>query len=283
MVAAAQATFTAQERRVEATSRSETHLWEQGTNPGPPDFDPPTASFTGDHSDATAAPDFGGFSASATSTAPPAVGTPAPAGSSTASQTSSLAASSITASGTFSAVGDSEFLDAAAVAALNALLQPPIPYVGGVLQGRETATTSFSVDFQINAPTLYHLAGNVAHTPGTIGMVPPPIPAAGTASIDLTGPSGNVASVSLTPLGGSQDLDASGVLRPGAYQLRATGTGVTNATCRIVIPCMDPTMSGSFELSLSLGAAVVPGPSRGLAALLELVLMATGAAALRRA
>jgi len=46
---------------------------------------------------------------------------------------------------------------------------------------------------------------------------------------------------------------------------------------------VDPTMSGSFELRLTLGAAVVPGPSRGDLALLGLLLAAIGAAALRRA
>lgn len=73
------------------------------------------------------------------------------------------------------------------------------------------------------------------------------------------------------------------MLAPGSYTLSATGSGVTNARC---IPlqwiCIDSTMSGSFDLSLTLAAAVVPGPSHGLALLLAVALAATGASALRR-
>ena len=283
-LAGAQASFAAQQRKVEATSHSQLLLWEQGTNPGPPDFDPSTASFAADHADEIAAPDFGGFSEIASSVAPPAVGSVGPEASASASQTSSLDPGSITATGSFSMNADSEFITQADLAELNALLQPPIPYFVGVLQfGSETASSEFSVDFDVSVPTPYHLVGNVAHTQGTIGSVPPPRPATGFAQIELIGPSGSLAEVSLTALGGSEDLDVEGVLAPGSYTLSATGLGVTNARCDpFSITCMDPTMSGSFELSLSLTAAVVPGPSYGLALLLAVALAATGAAVLRR-
>lgn len=278
--ASAQAVFTSQERRVRATSESEALLWEEGTNPFPPDNDPPAATYVAEHADETQAPDLGSFSESASSIAPPAVGPVVPDASASASQTSTLAPDSITASGTFSALADSEFIGQPDIATLNALLQPPIPYLGGIVQASESAHTAFSIDFDLNVPTPYHLVGNVAHTPGTIGQVPHI--AAGSASIELIGPAGSVAAVSLTPVGGSEDLDALGVLAPGSYTLRAEGSGATTGRCDLV-GCADPTMSGSFDLTLTLTAAPVPGPSRGWTALLGVTLAAVAAVALRRA
>jgi hypothetical protein len=279
-LAAAQASFTSQQRFVRATSESTALLWKQGTSPFPPNNDPPAATFIENGADETQSPGFGSFTASASSVAPAAVGPVVPDASAAASQTSSLAPSEVTASGSFSADADSESISPAQIAALNALLLPPIPYIGGFVQSSETAVTEFSVDFTLSEPTLYHLVGNVAHTPGTIGQVPHV--AVGAASIELTGPSGSVASVSLSPVGGSEDLDVEGVLASGSYTLHADGSSGAFGRCDLVA-CVDPTLSGSFELRLTLAAAVVPGPSRAAAALLGLLLAASGAAALRRA
>jgi len=277
-LAAAQASFTSQQRFVRATSESTAMVWKQGTSPFPPNLDPPAASFTENGADETQSPGFDSFMASASSVAPAAVGPVVPDASATASQTSSLAPGQVTASGRFSADADSGSISAPQIAALNALLQPPVPYIGGFVGSSEIAVTGFSVDFTLSEPTAYHLVGNVAHTPGTIGQVPHV--AVGAASIELTGPSGSVASVSLTPVGGSEDLDVEGLLAPGSYTLHADGSGGAFGSCNLVA-CVDPTMSGSFELSLSLGAAAVPGPSRGAVALLGCLLAAIGAAPLR--
>jgi hypothetical protein len=108
-----------------------------------------------------------------------------------------------------------------------------------------------------------------------------PPPSLATAEIALTGPSGSVAALSVEPPGGSEQIDVDGVLAPGSYTLHARASGAVNPYCFIVVPCSDPTISGSYALSLSLGA-VVPGPSRGWMALLGVAMAATGARALRR-
>lgn len=282
-LAAAQASFTTQQRTVEASSHSDLWLWAQGTNPGPPAFDPPTASYGANHSDADSAPDFNNFSASASSTAPPAVGPAAPAASASASHTSSLSPTQITASGGFTAQGDSDLASQPMLDALNALLHPPIPYFVGMLGGSEQGRSHFEVDFQVAAPTAYQLAGSLTLSPGNIGGGGLPYVAAGSGRIELIGPSGSVALLDQpVGCGCTTPLDSNGVLAPGSYTLLANVEGGTNAHCDL-LGCNDPSMSGSFTLSLALPASVVPGPTLPLASLLAVALAATGAVALRRA
>jgi hypothetical protein len=279
-LAAAQAAYTAQERRVESASHSDLWLWEQGTNPLPPDLDPPAATPMADHADALAAPGFGPFSASASSASPPAAGSAAPAGSSSAWQTSSLAPGGVTASGSFSTAGDAEVVDAPTLAALNALLLPPVPYILGLLGGTESGASGLEVEFEVGVPTPYHITGSLTLAPGFVGQIPHP--ASGSGRIELTGPSGSVELLDVPfGCGCTQELDAQGVLAPGSYTLRADVSGGTNVHCDLN-GCIDRTMSGSFELELALTAPVVPGPSRAWLSLLGVALAATAAHAVRR-
>jgi hypothetical protein len=282
--ASAQATFTSQERSVETTSHRDVWLWEQGTNPVDPDFDPPAAGYPVDHSNEVQAPDFGSFTGTALSTTPPVVGISAPVSTASASQTSSLAPGEIAASGSFATTAHSFWISGPAITDINALLQPPIPYWVGGAGGMETAVTRFSVGFQLSAATAFHLVGSTTLSSGDIGMGLP-YHKSGSASIELSGPSGSVADLTTDyGCGCTRDLDSRGMLAPGSYTLSVSVNGYSDARCDLPqYACAVPSMSGSFDLGLTLAAPVVPGFSPPGAALLALALFASGAAALRRA
>jgi hypothetical protein len=283
----AQVSFAAQQRSVEATSHSGGNLWATGTNPFSPDFDPATATYSADHSDDAQAPDFAGFDETASSPAPLLQGLIGPAASASASQTSSLSASLIAASGSFAADGDSYTIPPATLNLINSFLMPPVPYNFGIIDGTEVGDSQFSVQFDVAVPTPFHLTGSISASEwqtveGLFGI------AGASASISLTGPSGSVAAVTLSlPLTPSSDsIDESGTLAPGSYTLSANASGSAFGLCfeTATFVCYDPSSSGSFDLALSLGGAPeVPGPSRLSAALLGVALAAIGAAALRRA
>jgi hypothetical protein len=280
--ASAQASFTSQVRSVETTSHRDVWLWEQGTNPVNPDFDPPTAGYPVDHSNEVQAPDFGSFTGTALSTTPPVVGISAPVSTASASQTSTLAPGEIAASGSFATTAHSFLVLEPAISNINALLQPPIPYWIGIADGSETAVTRFSAGFQLSAATAYHLVGSTTLSAGDIGMVLPY--KSGSASIVLSGPSGSVANLTTNyGCACTRDLDSQGVLAPGSYTLSVLVDGFSNARCDL-FGCAVPSMSGSFDLSLVLAdVPVVPSSSPPVVSLLALVLFASGAAALRRA
>lgn len=286
-LAGAQASFTAQQRSVEATSHSSGNLWATGTNPFFPDFDGPSATYTANHADDALAPAFGSFSETATSDAPLLQGFIGPAASASGSQTSSLAPQLITASGSFAADSDSFTLSQQELDLINLFLEPPIPYNFGIVGGDENGGSSFSVSFTLAQPTPYHLVASVDISEGVLveGVIPI---TNGVASIELTGPSGPVQALSVLNWGGpySDSVDATGVLPAGSYTLTADASGSAQGTCTEVniFACYTSSTTGSFDLSLSLDTPpAVPGPSRLAAALLGVALAAIGAAALRRA
>jgi hypothetical protein len=288
----AQASFTAQQRSVEATSQSHELLWQTGTNPFFPDFDPPTASYTANHSDDAQAPGFAGFHETASSPAPLFQGFIGPAASASTSQTSSLAANRIAASGRFSARADSYTIPQLALTAINFTLMPPVPYNFGIIDGSETGDSQFSVQFDLAEPTPFHLTGSVAVSAMEIIPVALIPMTSSVTSISLTGPSGSVAQLDLAqpfdpfdPQPATDSLDVQGMLAPGSYTLSAHATGSAESLCfeDIGLVCYHPSSSGSFQLKLLLGSFDVPGPSRLAGALLGVALAAIGAAALRRA
>jgi hypothetical protein len=276
--AAADVSFTAQEREVATHSHSALGLWQQGSNPMSSD---PTAAYTANDDHGTAAPDFAPFSATVTSTAPPVVGPAVREGSASASQTSSLQPQAITASADVSASGDAFFLDSSVIAALNALLLPPVPYFFGYMSGNESAGSQLTVEFELSEPTPYHLTGSLVAGPGFVGF--PSQFFSSSASVQLDGPSGTVESDQAFSCGCEHELDRAGILAPGSYTLLLSAGSHVAPFCDFV-SCNAYATHASFDVNLSLaGVAVVPGPSRGMLALLGLALAALGAAALRRA
>ena len=281
-LASAQATFTAQEREVATTSHSELGLWQQGSNPLSSD---PTAAYTANDDHQASAPDFALFAESVSSTAPPVVGPAVRPGAATASQTSSLGAQAITASADVSASGDALMLfsDSPVIAALNALLQPPVPYFFGYMKGTEGAGSNLTVTFWLSGPTPYHLTGSIAAGPGNVGF--PSQFFFSSAHADLSGPGGTVLSDSVFSCACEHELNSQGILAPGSYTLTlGAGTHVAPFCDPFTSTCTSYATDAAFDVNLSLaGVAVVPGPSRGALALLGLALAAVGAAALRRA
>jgi len=278
-LASAQATYTSQEREVETKSHSELLLWQQGTDPSTA---PATATHTASDDHLTGAPDFTPFTAAVGSTAPPVVGPAVRDGDASASQTSSFSPQAITASASVSASGDALFPDAGVISAVNAILQPPVPYFFGYLRGSESGRSQLTVEFELSEPTPYTLVGSLAAGPGFPGF--PSQFQSSTASLDLIGPGGTeILSDEVISCDCEHELDHEGVLAPGSYTLYlVAGSGV--APFCDFLSCNNYATDAAFDVSLSLaGAPVVPGPSRGLAALLGLALAAVGAAALRRA
>lgn len=279
-LAFAQATFTSQEREVETKSHSELFLWQEGTDPTTA---PATATYTANDDHLTAAPDFTPFTATVDSTAPPVVGPAVRDGDASASQTSSLAPNAITAAGSVSASGEALFLvvGSAVISALNALLQPPVPYFFGYMRGSESGRSSLAVEFELSEPTPYTLVGSLATGPGHVGF--PSQFWSSTAHVVLSGPSGTVLSREVVSCDCEQELDYQGVLAPGSYTLGLYAGSHVVPFCDLQ-SCYTYATNSAFDVDLSLaGAPVVPGPSRGVVALLGLALAAIGAAALRRA
>jgi hypothetical protein len=281
-LAAAQATFTAQDREVATESRSDLYLWQQGTNP---QTDPATATYNANDDHLTAAPDFAPFAGAVSSTAPPVVGPAVRDGNASASQTSSLAPNGITASGNASMSGDALFYfpGSEVLSAVNALLQPPVPYVFGYLDGEEVGGSSLTVTFELNEPTPYHLVGSLAAGPGNVGF--PSVFFSSSALVALSGPSGTVLSQDVFSCDCEEELDYQGVLAPGSYTLTLQASAHGDPSCDpFTLSCVTYATDAAFDVNLSLaGAPVVPGPSRGVVALLGLALAAIGAVALRRA
>jgi hypothetical protein len=280
-LAAAQATFTSQEREVGTTSQSDLFLWEQGTNP---QTDPAAATYDANDDHQASAPDFAPFTASVASTAPAVVGPAVRDGDASASQTSSLGPQAITASGSVSMSGDAllYFPGSEVISALNALLQPPVPYFFGYLDGEEAAGSSLSVTFELSEPTPYHLVGSLTAGPGNVGF-PSTIFSSG-ALVALSGPSGTVLSEDVVSCDCEEELDHQGVLAPGSYTLILLASAHGDPSCNpFTLSCSTFATDAAFDVSLSLaGAPVVPGPSRSAVALLALALAAVGYAALRR-
>jgi hypothetical protein len=284
--AGAQASFSAQARSLTAASQSDGLLWAQGSTPFFPDNDPPTATYTANHSDSAQAPGFGSFDDTAISTAPLIMNFIGPTASASSAQTSSLAPNLITASGSAASQANSYPIPPATLSLINFALHPPVPYDIGAIQGLETGESQFSASFTLAQTTPYHLLGSVEAAVGV--LVDGTIPITnGLASVRLTGPSGIVADVlvfSLAPPH-SNAVDLEGVLTPGSYTLSARSWSVAQGLCNglLSFTCYSPTNDASFDLSLSLGGTPeVPGPSNAATALLGLALMASGTLALRR-
>jgi len=290
--AAGQAAVTAQDRSVDAASESFGSLWQENQNPFFPDFEGPALSLTEDASDAAAAPGAGPFDATASSVDPPLL-IVAPQGSATAAQTSTLDPAAFTASGSFSADAHSRTLTPTELSTATAFLDPPVPYDFGILSDGEQAASDFSVSFTVSSPTPYALDASA-----TVSALEFIVPIEGfelttaTVDVELAGPSGVVASLSVDQLAfcdsqscfpGSDALQAQGALAPGGYTLSASATGTALGTCTEVpgftpFQCYVPTAGGSFELSLALDAAALPALPAGGLALLATALAGSGAA-----
>lgn len=281
VLAAAQATFTAQEREVSTASQSDLFLWQQGTNP---QTDPATATYNANDDHQTSAPDFAPFAETVSSTAPPVVGPAVRDGDASASQTSSLGPNAITASGSASMSGNAllYFPGSEVISALNAVLQPPVPYFFGYLDGEEGGGSSLTVTFELTEPTPYHLVGSLTAGPGNVGF--PSLFFSSSALVALSGPSGTVLSQDVFSCDCEEELDYQGVLAPGSYTLTLDASAYGAPFCDpFTLSCTTYGTDAAFDVNLSLaGAPVVPGPSQGVVALLGVVLAAIGAAALRR-
>jgi hypothetical protein len=294
--ASGQVGVTAQDRSVAASSQSRVSLWQENQNPFFPDFEAAAVSVPQTANDSEAAPGAGPFDATA-STADPTVLFLAPAGSATASQISSLGASGSTASGSFSAVGHSRTLTQQELAFATGLLQPPVPYDFGMLTDHEQAGSDFSATFQVSSPTPYTLDATVAVS--ALQFIVPLVGfeiTSASASVELVGPSGVVASVAIEQLDfcgveecfpGSDSVQAEGILDPGSYTLEAHAAGSATGTCTELpgytpFECHTSSADGSFSLSLALGSPPVPSFSPPGLALLAAALGALGIARCRQ-
>lgn len=290
--AAGQAAITAQDRSVDAASESFGSIWQENQNPFFPDFEGPALTLTEDASDAAAAPGAGPFDATASSVDPLLL-IVAPQGSAMAAQTSALGPAAFTASGSFSANAHSRTLTPSELAAATTFFHPPVPYDFGILSDDEQAASGFSVSFTVSSPTPYTLDASAA-----VSALEFIVPIQGfeltaaAVDVELAGPSGVVASLSLDQLAfcdsqscfpGSDALQAQGTLAPGGYTLSASATGTALGTCTEVpgftsFQCYVPAAGGSFELSLALDPAAVPGLPADALALLATALAGSGAA-----
>jgi hypothetical protein len=201
-----------------------------------------------------------------------------------ATQTSSLAGSMVVAEASFDANSDARLLNETELALANTYLDPPLPYVLGILSSHETGASDFSVTFEVTAPIDYTLGATVdVSATERIGDLPGFDITTAVASVELIGPSGSLASLSLDQADhclsaeacapASDTLDASGTLAPGLYTLTASVAGSAAGGCTEVpgytpFHCFSPSANGGFDLSLSLGAATLPALSpHGLVAL----------------
>lgn len=261
--ASANVSFTAQSRSVDASSESIADLWELGTNPFFPDFDPPSLTQTALNTDDVAAPDFGAFTATASTTDPgvPLVPT---SGTAAADQVSTLAGSSISATGDYDATTDAYSIGAPTLATISLFLGTT--YNFGIARDRETGRSSFSVDFDVASEQEFHLmaSGSVSDTGGfligdTTGLV----------SVELRESGGPVlASLSLDQMtcfpSCSDSIDLDLALPAGSYVLSAEAEGTATGQCLDVgggLTCFTPTSTGSFELALT---AAPPVPAVGV-------------------
>jgi hypothetical protein len=292
--AAAQLSYTDEDRSVETSSRSSGALWDTGSNPFFPDFDPPVLTLTDTATDSAAAPGSSPFGASV-ATSDPLLLALAPEGSATASQTSSLSASQAVASGSVTGIGHSRTLTQAELDLANFYFSPSVPFDFGTLGDEEDASADFSATFDVASATPYRLTGSLALSAAErVEDTPGYEITYATGSIVLTGPEGVVASVALDQadscgftgpcLPSSDDLDVEGTLAPGSYTLSARVGGVALGGCTEVthFACYAPGVGGSFDLALTLGPP--PFPSLPLSGLLSLAaaLAAAGRAPLRR-
>jgi hypothetical protein len=152
------------------------------------------------------------------------------------------------------------------------------------------------VSFDVATPTPYTLTASVGLSALQWEIEFPGFElTSAAASVELAGPSGSVAAVSVDQLDfcsgscgpGSDSLAAEGILAPGSYTLSARIDASAWGRCSEVpgyssFQCYAPTADGSFDLSLALGAAPVPllSPSGTLA--LAALLLSSGACLRRR-
>lgn len=287
----AQASFTAQDRSVDATSRSLGGLWDILSSPFFPDFDPPTTTFEEVALDSASAPDLTPFSATASTVDPPLLAV-SPDGSASATQTSTLTPSLIDAAGSFSLVGHSRTLTQQELDLANAFLNPPIPYGLGLLDDEENGGSSFSVDFDVALATPYSLTGSLGISPVEFADGLFPITAASAAITLSGGPQGLLVFASIAQEGlcdpgpcTGDTLDVQGVLQPGSYTLTAHADGSAQGLCIDIVSftCHTPTASGSFDLTLALSSTPVPALPPMAVPLAALLLGGVGTVQLRRA
>jgi hypothetical protein len=288
--------LTGQSRGVHAQSTSSASLWAEGAEP----LLPPTLSFQDTDSDDANASGFGVFDAGVASEAPDVLIFPL-TGSGATTQTSSLSATTISASASTDTTTDSYWLTAPQLAIVNQQLAPPT-YFLGLERDASSGEALFSVSFDVSAPTPYTITGSLGVSAVTVDFT-----LVGTSFSQATGSielrhalGGSVAQVAIdqyefcsSPCGseilctpGFRPLSAQGVLAPGSYVLEARASSSATALCGILssLICLDVSTSADFTLGLTFGppVAAVPGPAPALLGALALALAATGLRALRR-
>jgi hypothetical protein len=272
-VAFAAVTLDSQVRSTASESHSMGLLWEDGTIPLFPDFDPPSNTLVVDDLDGESAANFDPF-LSSVATADPAIVIVTFSGSGSASQDSTLSTTSIQASGDFTNAADAFFLSQLILDQATAFLMPPAPYIFGLGLSSETSTSGFSADFSVDEPTPYALSGSlVLSAPVDFATAPGLFLTSAQALIELREDGGAlVAGVSLDQIfGTTSDIDATGLLPAGSYTLvaSATGTSIGSYVDVIGLEITAGSATGSFDASLVLGPAAVPALSSwGIATLL---------------
>jgi hypothetical protein len=272
----AQVQLTSQQRRVEAVSHSDGDLWLSDSDPY---VDPPDLSLDPEEIDEVSAADFGSFSESANSNDPRWVSHLAMDGTATASQTSSLSASQLSASGSFAGTTDSYEVTGFDLSLTNLELGPPnyaIAYSGD----QETATSSFTVGFDVVRPTSFHLTGGLSLSAAMLVGTGSGFPvSSGQAFLELRRDGGAVvAAIAIEQSPGcgafcvplSDSIDTAGILAPGSYTLTAEATGTATGICHpgVAFLCVQPPVEGSFDVALGLDATPVPAlDATGLTAL----------------
>jgi hypothetical protein len=293
LASSAQVAFTAQDRSANASSRSFGDLWDENSNPFFPDFDGPVWSISDEATDTATASDFGPFDDGAT-TLDPSLSGFAPNGSAMASQDSAIAQTRITADGGFALAGHSRTLTQGELDLINAFLMPAVPFDFGILSDEENGSSSFSLSFDLTSPTPYTLNGSLALSAAVrMAEFQGFEITTASASIALTGPSGEVASVAIDQadfcddavpcVPGADSIDVQGVLDPGSYTLAASVTGTALGGCNeiTVFTCYTPGADGSFGLALTLEPPPVPALPPVAALLAAAALAASARSALR--
>jgi hypothetical protein len=258
--ASAELSFTAQDRSVSASSESIVDLWEVGTTPVFPDFDPPSLTQTAPTTDDDAAPGFDPYDATASSADSPVAIIAPPSGTASATQTSSLDPASISATGSFETGGDAYTLDALTLSYISSFLGTDYDF--GIARDQESGESSFSVDFEVTDGAVYHLDASVSLSP--VGGFLPGDTTGNVAVLLLDSESSFVAGVSINQSECYPDPCTSAVeeditLAPGSYEIVAVATGSATGQCLDVgggITCFSPAATASFEVGLEEVAAV---------------------------
>ena len=254
--ASGEVTLDAQQRSVEADSVSEAWLWQTGSVPLFPDFDPPTDTIDVPAANSVTATDFSPFVESAATSDPPIVILPF-GGSASSDQDSTLSTSSIEASGSFANAADAFFLEEWVLAQAEILLMPPQPFIFGIGASQDTSSSVLEVDFTVDAPTQYELSGDLALS-APVGFATAPVLLLTTAQAVLELRDSGGIPIAGTTIDQSVSVSAnvadSRLLLPGSYTLVASvaGTSVGGYVDVIGLEITAGSASGSFDATLAL-------------------------------